>query len=829
MELRVFSNRSQLDLVIAKDATSGLRGDSFFKFPEDRMLMGGDFDLNSGQHYSDSPEEVLKQTILHHETIFRNQVYELHRLYRIQKTLMKDLSQKEIDKYTPWTANTKSIPLSFQDPQKNKTMVGSTSSTNWNLLEDCQGSYSKLQDKPLDLQLSAEEYISNAGTEFPKQGNLAPTVAESGGTKEFLHANHVPDPVEVKLFLSSGGVTSEKGFSSRSWYNKESSLSTLFVIDSEESIERKSNEEVKPIASHSESPATFVRDKHGVLAPFLSYPSFSDRLRKDIDLQPFVNNHSLANQSGRNQENKSCCSDTGLNECQSSGRLISLFTSKRISSSCDKTQIDLNRVQLDESSCFSNDPLLSFPFLMENSPAIIRGLANDSNNGTQSFMTSRIKTDDSFSDETSTSIVLQQDNFACSALKDCKGKFSCSQACDVSPKCGEKSGYKGRFIDLEHEPEDLTGHWEYFCNQDVKLSKADDRAHALDVTHIAKVASNQLHTSLRCTVLPQAVDDAEVGLINFESSEEDTLSSGPFRSHAEVPAEHCKLSDATSKTNCWTSNNSCYIKDLQSEIVDKGELENSKSAAFEETGATQLGSQVTENQSSEGEGELENSKSSASEESGATLLGSEVTEARSSEQETIVETGCYTCACTEERLSDGTKKEHQCHSQQKNVVKEMDILILKAAESLIQISLDNPFCPQDCFGEAGSNALEEEMSEQQPEYSSDSFESITLRLTECSADDYLVKSMPVDVNETPKGSGWKLKRGSRLKDFQKDILPGLVSLSRHEICEDINIIGAVLRSKEYRNRSKNIGSENWSVPVKRRRSKLNFIGRRIYN
>ncbi|XP_042506166.1 uncharacterized protein LOC122082575 isoform X2 [Macadamia integrifolia] len=806
------------------------------------MLMGGDFDLNSVQQYTDSPEGVLKKTMLHHETIFKNQVYELHRLYKKQKTLMKDLNRKELDKYTSWTEDTKSIALQFQDPQKNKTMVGSTSSTSWNALEDCQGAYSKLQQKPLDLQLSVGEYISNAGTEFPTKGNLRPTVKESGGTKELLCPNHIPDPEEVKLSLSTGGGTSEKGFSSRSCYNKESCLSTLCVIDSEESIERKSIEELKPISSiTSESPTAFVVDKHEVLAPFLSNLSFSGRLKKDIGHQPFMNNHTLANLSGRNQENKSCCSDTGLNECQSNGRLISLFTSKQISSSCDKTHIDLNRVRLDESSCFSNVPLLSFPFLTENSPVIISGLVNESNNGTWRFMTSRINTDDNFSDETS--IVHQQDNSAYFALTDSKGKFSASQACNVNTACREKSGYKGGVTDLEHEPGDLPGHWEDLCNQDVKLSKEDVdfsqrndrlykdyRARALDVTPISKVASNQLHKFLRCTDSPQAVDDAEVGQIDFESSEEDVLSSGPFKNHADVQAEHCKSSDATGKTNCWTANNSCYIKDLQSGAVGKGELENSKSAAFEETGATQLGSQIAETHSSEGIGELEISGSSNSQESGATLLGSGVTEARSSEQDTIVENGFYICGCTEERPSDGTKKIPQCHGQHQNVVKEMDIMIQKAAESLIHISLDNPFSPRDCFGEAGSNALGEEMSEQ-PEYSSDSFESITLRLTESSVDDYSVKSMPVEVNinETHKGCGWKLKRGSRLKDFRKDILPGLVSLSRHEICEDINIMEAILRSKEYRkDRSRNIGGENWSVPVKGRRSKLNFIGRRMY-
>ncbi|KAJ4954752.1 hypothetical protein NE237_011535 [Protea cynaroides] len=740
------------------------------------MLMGSDFNLNSGPHYTDSLKEVLKQKMLHHEAIFRNQVYELHRLYRIQKTLMKDLSWKEFEKYTSWTANTKSPPLPFQDPQKNRTlagerifsgpsMVGSTSTANWNLLEDCHGSYSKLQQKPLNLQLPADEYISRAGTEFPENRNLGPILKESSGTKEFIHANCGLDPEEVKLSISTRGGTTEKGCSSRSCYNKEASFSTLYVIDSEESIERESNGDVKPLSSlTSEAPTTFVGDKHGIQGPFLSDLNFPGGLKKDIGYRTFMNNYSLANQNGSNQENKSCCADTGYNDCQSSSRFINLFTSKQQSSLCETTHADLDRVKRDESSSFSSDPLLIFPSLTESSPAVVHELSNESDKGTRSVTTSGRKTDDSFSDEAS--IVVQQDKSAYGIPMDSKGKVSGTQARNASTKCRENNGNEVGAIDLERVPGDLVNHCEVFSNQGIMLSKEDVdfslglpngfsykdyQAGTSDVTPISKVASNELCTSLRCTDSPQAVDDAEVRQINFERSEEDTVSSCPLRSHAEVQAEHCKSSDATSKTNCWTGNNSCCLKDLRSGTVGKGELKNSKSSVLEE--------------------------------SEATLLGSEFTKICSSEQDFVV-TGIYTCVCTESRSSGGTKTELQCHSQQHNVEKEMDILVQKAAESLIHISLDNSFCPQGLFGEAGSNTLEDKEMSEQPQYSSDSFELNTLRLTECSADVYLVSSMPVEVNETDKGCGWKLKRGSRLKDFQKDILPGLVSLSRHEICED---------------------------------------------
>ncbi|KAF2313061.1 hypothetical protein GH714_008985 [Hevea brasiliensis] len=98
----------------------------------------------------------------------------------------------------------------------------------------------------------------------------------------------------------------------------------------------------------------------------------------------------------------------------------------------------------------------------------------------------------------------------------------------------------------------------------------------------------------------------------------------------------------------------------------------------------------------------------------------------------------------------------------------------------------------------------------------DSFELITLNLTESNVDDNSVSSKPFEVNDMElKDLGSKLRRGRRMKDFQREILPSLASLSRHEILEDINIMEGVLRSREYRKfRAKMaVHGENCSAPV----------------
>ncbi|MED6167630.1 hypothetical protein PIB30_004855 [Stylosanthes scabra] len=111
----------------------------------------------------------------------------------------------------------------------------------------------------------------------------------------------------------------------------------------------------------------------------------------------------------------------------------------------------------------------------------------------------------------------------------------------------------------------------------------------------------------------------------------------------------------------------------------------------------------------------------------------------------------------------------------------------------------------------------------------DSYEQIALELEECNDDDCSAssKAYEVDMAKTNDFS-LRLKRGRRFKDFHKEILPGLASLSRHEIQEDINILEAVLRSREYRKIRSRMGDHsNQCAPTRRVRSKRNYGWRKF--
>ncbi|KAF6171750.1 hypothetical protein GIB67_007271 [Kingdonia uniflora] len=85
----------------------------------------------------------------------------------------------------------------------------------------------------------------------------------------------------------------------------------------------------------------------------------------------------------------------------------------------------------------------------------------------------------------------------------------------------------------------------------------------------------------------------------------------------------------------------------------------------------------------------------------------------------------------------------------------------------------------------------------------DYFEFMTLNLTDTTEKEYSCGWVPEnpEVEETGTGSGLLLarrrrgqaRRGRQKRDFQRDILPGLVTLSRHEVTEDIQAFEELMR------------------------------------
>ncbi|KAK9277236.1 hypothetical protein L1049_006775 [Liquidambar formosana] len=216
-------------------------------------LFRGDKTLTNGQYYNGfSPtaiadtyhnRDVLKQTMLQHEAMFKWQVYELHRLYGIQRDLMAEIKRKERYKYhIPGETSLSSSPLASQmpseDPRKwhiptftsvnsicsrpsvsgaenshsplsfikgKSQQGGPVSSQNGGSSKDCEVLESrptKVRRKMLDLQLPADEYIDTEEVEQVGDKNLSDM---SSYPPNGCHK--IAPESGVKLFLGGGGKT----------------------------------------------------------------------------------------------------------------------------------------------------------------------------------------------------------------------------------------------------------------------------------------------------------------------------------------------------------------------------------------------------------------------------------------------------------------------------------------------------------------------------------------------------------------------------------------------------------------------------------------------
>ncbi|CAH9128960.1 unnamed protein product [Cuscuta epithymum] len=100
----------------------------------------------------------------------------------------------------------------------------------------------------------------------------------------------------------------------------------------------------------------------------------------------------------------------------------------------------------------------------------------------------------------------------------------------------------------------------------------------------------------------------------------------------------------------------------------------------------------------------------------------------------------------------------------------------------------------------------------------DIFEAMTLQLTETKEEDYMPKPFipefqyvdnnvgPTSILNRPRRG--QARRGRQRRDFQRDILPGLSSLSRHELTEDLQTFGGLMRATGHA----------WTSPLAMRRN-----------
>ncbi|CAL9092731.1 unnamed protein product [Musa acuminata var. zebrina] len=160
-------------------------------------------------------------------------------------------------------------------------------------------------------------------------------------------------------------------------------------------------------------------------------------------------------------------------------------------------------------------------------------------------------------------------------------------------------------------------------------------------------------------------------------------------------------------------------------------------------------------------------------------------------------------------------------SQEK--ISSQDPHVILAADAIVSMSMNvhkdsdkvarHPFAPSSCDSlymlaelvthDAESKGSGEGNCDASEDDGLDVFESMTLKLEELKADEYCCKPCRQEKPEDEKSMAALLltkprrgqaRRRRQRRDFQKDVLPALASLSRHEVTEDLQALGGVTRS-----------------------------------
>ncbi|OIS99600.1 PREDICTED: uncharacterized protein LOC109231205 [Nicotiana attenuata] len=671
------------------------------------MLVSGDYDLSLSLRYEEPVKEALKDTILRQEYTFKKQVYELHRLYDTQKSMMKDLSWKELDAVNFSREGRQANPVAFGNCIRPSSMPAEKRICSvpkvFNWLQEQRGTFPGFQQQLSNPQICSPHYLDHiADKNLDKRHGLCSSLENSIERNHYYHGGVVHRPEEVNLSLSIGRnhlKTSARTKTFNRIIDLEESDETLpdtktggrsktwkNIIDLEESDLTLSNGELKP-----KSPLKPVAQASyaGYKRDYQSTHSFNNSIKNNwFDGTP--RNYFVSDGSTICVEQNSFAE--GVEQCEGSLLSKDISVKRKIIFSDERAFLDLNKSLPDDSNW--------------------REQNDNSSNETSAFVHQRI-------------------------LNSATGSSSSGY------KSMENVGVDQFSINLNRP---LPNNSESPCSliRNSKYKKPDLIVEFLE----------------RDDQVPRTPE------MKVKKAKHDAMSS-----------PECKTPDIVKDTGsdrCPSSSKSSCLEDISSGVetmqsgIQSGNSSSSHCNAFQ---------------------------------------NSETLEANKSPHQEDVDSSSNS-------------------DDQKGKTSEVDGLIIRGAVSLVYLALE-------CSEPSNANNMNKIKGEnmEQPQCSLDSFEEMVLKQPESSVDDYSATSNAFEVNDTEgKDNGITLKRGRRMKDFQRDIMPSLATLSRHEICEDIKIMETALRSREYKRlRSKTTSGHKWFNPVRNRRSRLNYVGRKHYS
>ncbi|KAK9716417.1 hypothetical protein RND81_06G231400 [Saponaria officinalis] len=663
------------------------------------MLNAGRFDLNSVQFCSDSLQARLTRMILNQELAFMGQVFDLHRLYRIQTAMAEDIKRRGFDDYNSHARGVNSSHVNLNNQVQYS-------------MSDEQRFPPGFKPKPLDLQLSADDFIRQSTNSILRG---SPIESKKKDTLGF----------DLNVSLNIDEETSKKGAERRSWIGKRSCAPPPGVIDLEDpNTSFPNNDPNRGLSSGFPPPnlssfrdnrafqRSSISDKHNLQS--LLKAGSSHVTDGTTSRRPFLN------------DDRTCQGPT-LRESGFNGDVKPSDTSV----SRKPMLLDLNKVHLDDDTSDLSYTHLGAVNPLATAFTTARHSSVDPNSGGVSHVNNGAET---------LNIHVQNNR-----------KFGNKISADSKP--GDNRG-EIIFIDLGSDS-DSDSHEERCSN------KSDPKVESVG-------SSSKLSSG------PSCESDMGKGVIADAEAEADT---------DDVPMDpepFCQILSVTGQQSDQKLPNSSPSED-PSEDAD---------AQKDPEPFCQILS-VTEQLSDQ---KLPNSSPSEIEINVDSRVNGGNSDLPPSDKTQMIDVDVHV----------------------KNKENKADETDQKAGELLVELSHPKP-------NSSPNSKVCRRKERDRPQCSSESYEAMVLNAEECGPDDYCESSnaFAVDLSEKKTDSRYKLKRGTRMKDFQRDILSSLSTLSRQEIREDINIFEGVIRSREYKKmRGKMADGDDWCKPMRSKRSRI---------
>ncbi|KAL0395314.1 UNVERIFIED_CONTAM: hypothetical protein Slati_4497600 [Sesamum latifolium] len=692
------------------------------------MLISSDSGVNMVLGFDDSLQNVLTQTMLNQEEIFRNQVLELHRLYQIQKIMMKELDPKMSSGDSPHL-----FVGPFSKHMKYESLATGTKLGEVHMI--CSSRYmknpclqehraiTKHQRRPLDLELSPSHYThDDEGLAWESYGCITQEV--SGKMK---YDDKLSSMEELKLSLVADAEAWQKVGSRKTCKDK------IICSPSRETTSLEGSTYFGDLVTRPGRGCPIQLTNSGAKHEFGgSSCSFSLRSRKtDVfdrisespsvtDCRPILIVRKHFNQ--------------GIEQCHDDLPQKSMSARRKLFTSHEVGELDLNKALPDESSVHSIDDWTSNP-----SKCTSSGVTGD-----------------------------EVGRY---------GKPTCSVDLDLQkPK-----------NNCSTEPSALA-------------MGTQDMANSTLTTLPSRYTGEHICGSILCSV--------DTGSVCRPPSNNKDGNFGPEKAESEIsfPDQACQKTSIPEMNSKKNKEEMLHSRHSCQELLE-GTDSNRSPISCKSDGTTD-----------------DISSNTRARERGIGTSNSNVSASAFQNSESSLATK----KPVEQNVATSMEMKSQSSYPKKE---EVDIMVRKGAVSLLYFSLECSARMKDHVLEPQKAKENLNIEKDMPQSSSESYEAIVLNQRECSAEEYCMSSTPFEVSSSDKNDhGVKLRRGRRMKDFQKEILPSISSLSRQEICEDIKIMELAIRSREYKKyRSKTANRNDCFSSARNKRSRLSYVGRRYYS